>query len=190
MSRYNKTFALTAIAGAVFALSACGGTSSGWNYNPSAGYGQPKYAAAVDVSDLYNRTEKDAKKQLRARRFTQVGEARSGYFNSSWWLNRYTNQCFQLKAAGGKVAALDSTSAGDCRALANPKAKEQQKFAGLPQAAAAACFRRFGEPGQQSIKKVTPLKPGFWEVIITGKKGRQVACTVDRNGSILGWVPK
>jgi hypothetical protein len=58
----------------------------------------------------------------------------------------------------------------------------------LPQAAQAACFNRFGEPGYQKIKTVSPLKPGYWEVIITGRQGRQVACTVDQNGSIADWV--
>jgi hypothetical protein len=64
----------------------------------------------------------------------------------------------------------------------------QSPSADLPQAAQAACFQRFNEPGQQQIKTVSPLKPGYWEVIITGKQGRQVACTVDQNGAISDWV--
>jgi hypothetical protein len=59
---------------------------------------------------------------------------------------------------------------------------------GPTQAAESACFNRFGEPGHQNIKMFTPLKPGYWEVIITGRHGRQVACTVDQYGTIVDWV--
>ena len=49
-----------------------------------------------------------------------------------------------------------------------------------------ACAARFG--GKSSIKTVSALKPGWWEIILTGKKGRQVACTVDDSGKISDWV--
>ncbi len=63
-----------------------------------------------------------------------------------------------------------------------------QPSGSLPPAAESACFNRFSEPGYQRIKQVSPLKPGYWEVIILGKNGRQVACTVDQNGVISDWV--
>ena len=49
-----------------------------------------------------------------------------------------------------------------------------------------ACAAKFG--GKSSIKTVSALKPGWWEIILTGKKGRQVACTVDDSGKISDWV--
>lgn len=49
-----------------------------------------------------------------------------------------------------------------------------------------ACAAKFG--GKSKIKQVSALKPGWWEIILTGKKGRQVACTVDNSGKIGDWV--
>jgi len=49
-----------------------------------------------------------------------------------------------------------------------------------------ACAAKFG--GKFSIKTVTAGKPGWWEIILTGKKGRQVACTVEDSGKIGDWV--
>jgi hypothetical protein len=49
-----------------------------------------------------------------------------------------------------------------------------------------ACAAKFG--GKSSVKTVSALKPGWWEIILTGKKGRQVACTVDDSGKISDWV--
>jgi hypothetical protein len=49
-----------------------------------------------------------------------------------------------------------------------------------------ACAAKFG--GKSSIKTVSALKPSWWEIILTGKKGRQVACTVDDSGKIGDWV--
>ena len=49
-----------------------------------------------------------------------------------------------------------------------------------------ACAAKFG--GKSSVKTVSALKPGWWEIILTGKKGRQVACTVNDSGKISDWV--
>ena len=57
----------------------------------------------------------------------------------------------------------------------------------LSQQAQSACFGRFGNDSPQ-IAKVSPLKPGWFEVIIRGYSGRQVACTVDQVGVIADWV--
>ena len=57
----------------------------------------------------------------------------------------------------------------------------------ISQQAQSACFGRFGNDSPQ-IAKVSPLKPGWFEVIIRGYSGRQVACTVDQGGVIADWV--
>ena len=45
---------------------------------------------------------------------------------------------------------------------------------------------KFG--GKATIKTVNALKPGWWKIVLAGKKGRQVACTVDDSGKIGDWV--
>jgi hypothetical protein len=186
---HRKVLALTAIVSSVFVLDACVVAPPNQNYNPGQGYNQPGYGSApVNVSDLYNSAEGYARQQLGARGFQQVGEQLGGQFNNSWWLNANTHQCFQLETADGKVMTLNSIPPGNCHAPNGQQGNAQNPSTGLPQAAKAACFGRFGEPGYQRIKMVSPLKPGFWEVIILGRQGRQVACTVDQYGSITDWV--
>jgi hypothetical protein len=53
--------------------------------------------------------------------------------------------------------------------------------------AKGACLYRFGEEG--SITMTSPLKPGYWELIIQASAGkRKVACTVNDDGTIADWV--
>lgn len=49
-----------------------------------------------------------------------------------------------------------------------------------------ACKAKFG--GKATVKTVNALKPGWWEIVLAGKKGRKVACTVDNSGKIGDWV--
>jgi hypothetical protein len=180
----SKALALAAISGTAFVLNGCVASPPNPGYNAGAGYNAPSYAGTpVDVSDLRNGAAGQAKQQLRARGFRQVGQSQSGQFHNTWWLNANTNQCFQLEASGGQVMTLNQAVPAECQGSG-----AQNQPGDLPQAAQAACFNRFGEPGYQKIKTVSPLKPGYWEVIITGRQGRQVACTVDQNGSIADWV--
>jgi len=53
-------------------------------------------------------------------------------------------------------------------------------------AAKKACKARFG--GSPRITTVTPLKPGWWEIILNDESGRQSACTVHDDGRIDDWV--
>lgn len=53
--------------------------------------------------------------------------------------------------------------------------------------AKGACLYKFG--ADASIVQVSPLKPGYWELIMQAKSGkRKVACTVDAEGNIEDWV--
>ena len=54
------------------------------------------------------------------------------------------------------------------------------------EAAKQTCTFQFGQSGQ--VQTVTPLKPGFWEIIVTDNSGRKVACTADAQGKDLDWV--
>lgn len=58
----------------------------------------------------------------------------------------------------------------------------------LSHQAKSACFDRFGNDDRPQINQVSPLKPGWSEVIIRGYSGRQVACTVDKVVVIADWV--
>jgi hypothetical protein len=185
VSRLGKPLALAAISGTALVVAGCVVSPSSPSYNAGAGYNAPGYAGApVDVSDLRGGAANHAKQQFRARGFRQVGQSQSGQFHNTWWLNANTKQCFQLEASGGQVMTINQASPAECQA----SGQQNPPPGNLPQAAQAACLNRFGEPGYQQIKTVSPLKPGYWEVIITGRQGRQVACTVDQYGSIADWV--
>jgi len=57
----------------------------------------------------------------------------------------------------------------------------------LPNSAKQRCLDRFGAPAD--ITQVSPLRPGYWELIVQNKSGsRGVACTVDDEGYIEDWV--
>lgn len=60
--------------------------------------------------------------------------------------------------------------------------------AGAPKAAINKCLQMVGVPSV--VEKVSPLKPGFYEIIIQEKASRRrIACTVPGDGSeIEDWV--
>lgn len=64
----------------------------------------------------------------------------------------------------------------------------QSESAGAaPRSAQRACSDMMGAPVK--IEKVSPLKPGFFEIIMKETSGnRRVACTVSDKGSIEDWV--
>jgi hypothetical protein len=54
------------------------------------------------------------------------------------------------------------------------------------EAAKKACIFQFGQSGY--VQTVSPLKPGYWEIIVTDNTGRKVACTADAQGTVSDWV--
>jgi hypothetical protein len=180
-------------------LSAVGVVSlAGCKANPSKG--QPYYGASsnyygaannspkpVDISDLYNTESTYAIKQLKSRGFDLMGQTHSQGFENTWWFNRTTHQCFQLEAAGGRVMTLNSRRQENCHTPGG-RSLGKQSGGAVPQTAKAACIKRFGVSQYEDIKTISPLKPGWWEIIVRGKNSRQVACTADQNGTIGGWV--
>lgn len=57
----------------------------------------------------------------------------------------------------------------------------------LPRTAENRCREVFGV--QANITEVSPLRPGFWEVILESRSGpRMAACTVSNRGDIQNWV--
>ena len=57
----------------------------------------------------------------------------------------------------------------------------------LPSQARRKCLESFG--GSAKITTVTPLRPGYWEVILQNNAGtRMAACTVSSGGEIQDWA--
>lgn len=71
-----------------------------------------------------------------------------------------------------------------CEAGGDNQSGAQQQ--GGVHAAKQACHFQFGKSGH--VQTVTPLKPGFWEIIVVDNSGRKVACTADGKGNVSDWV--
>lgn len=90
---------------------------------------------------------------------------------------------FECKFGKNRVLkGFKSNGSGD-NAASTPAAP-----AGVPKAALDKCLETFGLPAK--VKMVSPLKPGYYEIILRAKNGsRQVACTVFQTGQqIEDWV--
>jgi hypothetical protein len=128
---------------------------------------------------------------LTSRGFTSVETTNSpDGFTVSWWYNAKTGQCINTQTKDNKVEFADAGQHPKCAEAASKAGGSQdtnQAASSEPsKQAKKACAAKFG--GKSKIKTVTALKPGWWEIIMTGKKGRQVACTVDNSGKIDDWV--
>jgi hypothetical protein len=110
-------------------------------------------------------------------------------YTVTWWYNAKTGQCINTQSKDSKVEIADAGKYPKCdeaAAQAGGGNASQAVSTGPSKQAKKACAAKFG--GKSKIKTVTALKPGWWEIILTGKKGRQVACTVDNSGKIGDWV--
>jgi len=111
-------------------------------------------------------------------------------FTVTWWYNTKTGQCINTQSKDNKVESADAGKYPKCDEAAKQAGgaeKATQAASSEPsKKARKACAAKFG--GKSTIKTVTAGKPGWWEIILTGKKGRQVACTVDDGGKIGDWV--
>lgn len=132
------------------------------------------------VYDLDGKNSYYAENQMRDRGYRETRRDDK----HSWWYNEQNNYCYQLEESDSKVKKIRSKSDSDC--WAEHHSHDNQKE--LPDSARSACINRFGYQHFDHVKMVSPLKPGYWEVILKGKHGRQVACTVDKHGSINDWV--
>ncbi len=111
-------------------------------------------------------------------------------YSVTWWFNAKTGQCINTQAKNNKVESADAGKHPKCDEAAQQAGggeKATQAASTEPsKKAKKACMAKFG--GKATIKTVNALKPGWWEIVLTGKKGRQVACTVDDSGKIGDWV--
>jgi hypothetical protein len=144
----------------------------------------------AEVRDLVGRDAIKAFDIMTSRGFESVDTyTTSDDYIVTWWYNAKTGQCVNTQSKDSKV-----TSAAEDK---HPKCAEAAAKAGGGDAGAGtssqpstqankACTSRFG--GGADIKSFTPLKPGWWEIILTGHHGRKVACTVNDDGTIDDWV--
>jgi len=108
-------------------------------------------------------------------------------YTVSWWYNAKTGQCINTQSKDNKVESADAGQYPKCDEAAKQAGGGEKSAQTEPsRKAKTACAAKFG--GKSQIKTVSALKPGWWEIILTGKKGRQIACTVDDSGKIGDWV--
>jgi len=189
--------------------------TTGCIVNPGNNRSNDSYKSNYDSSDRYNRSDsRDSSRsaqvydligkdtnyawdRLESRGFRQKGGmTHMDDYNLTWWYNSDTDQCFEMRTSDHKAKLLSKKPTSDCRHAPGDKDlrshrgdnNEDGSFSDIPKRAKKACRERFGVDNVDHIKTVSPLKPGWWEIIIKGKGGRQVACTVNESGSISNWV--
>lgn len=132
----------------------------------------------------------------------------SCYFNV--WEPGKTDMAVHIGSAAGNEFAVNPTTAGTYRVQvyqmrATARRNETCNFsisfevtgegkAGAAKAAApsevakGACL--FKMDTEATIVGVSPLRPGFWELVMQAKgTGKRVACTVNDSGEIQEWTP-
>jgi hypothetical protein len=178
-----KTFDRLLLAPCIIGLITLSGCT---NHNKNSGlYGND--IKTMLVYDLNGKNSHYAENQMRNRGYRET--RRDG--KHSWWYNEDNNYCYQLEESDGKVRKVNTKSDSECwhghhsnshnsHANDNPKA--------LPDSAKSACINRFGRHNFAYVQTLSPLKPGYWELIMQGKDGRKAACTVNKHGSIEDWV--
>lgn len=103
----------------------------------------------------------------------------------TWWFNPKTGQCVNTQSENSKVIYAEAGKYPKCDEAAKQSGGNDQA-SGPSNSAKQACMAKFGR--HSTVKMVSPLKPGWWEIILVGNKGRQVACTVNDSGKIDDWV--
>lgn len=187
-----KHLAGLAVIGAILTLSGCATNPDG--------------SLHINTQDLHNKLVYDLKKTNRT--YAENELKNRGYYLSgrdgsrSWWYSSEYKYCYELEEKDGKVKDVNYRSSSACQKAPQKGNNNGYNQGGnnynnnqnynnnddAPQTAKGACIKRFGVYNYDRIVKVSPIKPGYWEIIVKGKKGRHVACTVDDYGSINDWV--
>lgn len=202
MSRPLKVSTTLLAGGLTLSLSGCiTGKHDSYRDSPYRGdsndYNTSRYGARpVQTFDLINQPTGFAIDRLKARGFNQKGGvSKMPDYTLTYWFNSKTNQCIEMRSFGGKARQFNKKPFEDCKNApaggnyGNPNHRSGGRFPNVPKSAKAACIKRFNSSNFEKIKTINPLKPGFWEIIVKGKNGKDVACTVDQFGAISHWVP-
>ncbi len=198
MTHHYKILTISALVGSLVTLTGCI-VDPGHNnaYGSSTGsYNQPQHAGSSHSSASgaaeWDRGCADAK----AGSYDRSGKA--GQAHEDGWQackngaqqqngNRGGNSEYDRGCADAKAGSYDrSGKAGQAYEDGWQACKSGAQSQGGVETAKQACNGRFGGNGQ--VQTVSPLKPGFWEIIMSDNYGRKIACTVDTYGNISDWV--
>jgi hypothetical protein len=144
----------------------------------------------AEFKDLVGRDAIKAFDIMTSRGFTSVDTfSTPDDYLVTWWYNARTGQCVNTQSKNNRVTSADEDRYPKCNEAAAQAggSEESASTSSKPsKKAKKACGNRFG--GNSDVKSFTPLKPGWWEIILTGNHGRKVACTVNDDGTIDDWV--
>lgn len=116
MTHSNKYLSLTIIFSTAIALTGClanqNNKNSSFNSPNNTGYNSSSSVPQVNIDDLRNGSDANAKQQLYARGFNEVG--------NNLWSNSRTSQCYQLISINGTVATIVGKNAQDCGIAPTP----------------------------------------------------------------------
>jgi hypothetical protein len=115
MTRSNKYLPLTIIFSTAIALTGCLANQNNKNSPSNTGYNSYNSSSSVpqvNIDDLRNGSDANARQQLYARGFNEVG--------NNLWSNSRTNQCYQLISINGKVGTIMSKHAEECGLTSAP----------------------------------------------------------------------
>ena len=105
---------------------------------------------------------------------------------NSYWREVGTGGCIFVRTEDGRIANASYTEPQNCGSRGVLIGDEIGRSPARD--ARVACKNRFGADKFKSFETISPLKPGYWELIMAGKNGKRAACTVSDSGKIEDWV--
>ena len=122
MTHSQKYLSLSVIFSTAIAITGCIVTPNNQNgssnpYRSSSNYSN---SAQVSIDDLRNGSDVNAKQQLYARGFNEIG--------NNLWSNSRTSQCYQLVSINGTVTSIFAKNAQDCGIAPNTGYNSNQNY--------------------------------------------------------------
>ena len=137
------------------------------------------------VKDLVGSRAAGAESDMKTRGLEFVRTENSDNGKNSYWREVGTGGCIFVRTEDGRIANASYTEPQNCGSSGSSSAMKS----GEPsKSARVACKNRFGADKFKSFETISPLKPGYWELIMAGKNGKRAACTVSDSGKIEDWV--
>jgi hypothetical protein len=122
MTRSKKYLSLTVIFSSAIAITGCIVTPNNQNGSSSPYQSSSNYSnsAQANVADLRMGSNANARQQLSARGFNEVG--------NNLWSNSRTNECFQFVSINGTVTGIVTKKAQDCGIAPNTGDNSNQNY--------------------------------------------------------------
>ena len=138
------------------------------------------------VRDLVGSRAAGAESEMKTRGLQFVRTETAGEGKNAYWREVGTGGCIFVRTEDGKIDNASYTEPQNCGGGGHAT---QAAHSTKPSSKARdACKNRFGAKSFKSFETISPLKPGYWELIMTGKNGKRAACTVSDSGSIEEWA--